>query len=59
MRLADGNEMPMLGLGVWQVPDGPECVDAVRSAGVPLHRGEAGDRLAHSVRRAIGAISSD
>ena len=30
--LADGNEMPMLGLGVWQVPDGPECVNAVRWA---------------------------
>jgi diketogulonate reductase-like aldo/keto reductase len=30
--LADGNQMPMLGLGVWQVPNGPECVDAVRSA---------------------------
>src|SRR5579862_8623740 len=30
--LADGNEMPLLGLGVWQVPDGPECVDAVRWA---------------------------
>jgi diketogulonate reductase-like aldo/keto reductase len=30
--LADGNEMPMLGLGVWQIPDGPECVNAVRSA---------------------------
>jgi diketogulonate reductase-like aldo/keto reductase len=30
--LADGNEIPMLGLGVWQVPDGPECVDAVRWA---------------------------
>src|SRR5438067_8851174 len=30
--LADGNQMPMLGLGVWQVPDGPECVNAVRSA---------------------------
>ena len=27
--LADGNELPMLGLGVWQVPDGPECVNAV------------------------------
>ena len=22
--------MPMLGLGGWQVPDGPECVNAVR-----------------------------
>jgi diketogulonate reductase-like aldo/keto reductase len=31
-RLADGNEIPRLGLGVWQVPDGPECVDAVRWA---------------------------
>ncbi|MCW3018820.1 MAG: aldo/keto reductase [Solirubrobacterales bacterium] len=30
--LADGHELPMLGLGVWQVPNGPECVDAVRSA---------------------------
>jgi diketogulonate reductase-like aldo/keto reductase len=31
-ELADGNEMPLLGLGVWQVPDGPECVSAVRWA---------------------------
>ena len=30
--LADGSRIPMLGLGVWQVPDGPECVTAVRSA---------------------------
>jgi diketogulonate reductase-like aldo/keto reductase len=30
--LADGDQMPMLGLGVWQVPDGPECVNAVRWA---------------------------
>jgi 2,5-diketo-D-gluconate reductase A len=30
--LADGVQMPMLGLGVWQVPDGPECVNAVRWA---------------------------
>jgi diketogulonate reductase-like aldo/keto reductase len=30
--LADGNRIPMLGLGVWQVPDGAECVNAVRSA---------------------------
>jgi diketogulonate reductase-like aldo/keto reductase len=30
--LADGNYMPMLGLGVWQVPNGPECVNAVRWA---------------------------
>jgi diketogulonate reductase-like aldo/keto reductase len=30
--LADGNQMPMLGLGVWQVPDGPTTVNAVRWA---------------------------
>ena len=30
--LADGNEIPLLGLGVWQVPNGPECVTAVRWA---------------------------
>jgi diketogulonate reductase-like aldo/keto reductase len=30
--LADGSELPMLGLGVWQVPNGPECVNAVRWA---------------------------
>jgi 2,5-diketo-D-gluconate reductase A len=30
--LEDGTQMPMLGLGVWQVPNGPECVNAVRWA---------------------------
>jgi diketogulonate reductase-like aldo/keto reductase len=30
--LADGTEIPMLGLGVWQVPEGPECENAVRWA---------------------------
>jgi diketogulonate reductase-like aldo/keto reductase len=30
--LADGNHMPLLGLGVWQVPNGEECVNAVRWA---------------------------
>jgi diketogulonate reductase-like aldo/keto reductase len=30
--LADGNEIPLLGLGVWQVEDGPECENAVRWA---------------------------
>ena len=28
-ELADGNKIPLLGLGVWQVPDGRECEDAV------------------------------
>lgn len=30
--LADGNEIPLLGLGVWQVENAQECVDAVRWA---------------------------
>ena len=30
--LADGHQMPMLGLGVWQVPDGAQAVNAVRWA---------------------------
>jgi diketogulonate reductase-like aldo/keto reductase len=30
--LADGNQMPVLGLGVWQVPAGAVCVNAVRWA---------------------------
>jgi 2,5-diketo-D-gluconate reductase A len=30
--LADGNEMPLLGLGVWQVPNGPEAENSVRWA---------------------------
>jgi diketogulonate reductase-like aldo/keto reductase len=30
--LADGNQIPLLGLGVWQVPNGPITVNAVRWA---------------------------
>src|SRR5947209_10372066 len=30
--LSDGNAMPLLGLGVWQVPNGPEAENAVRWA---------------------------
>ena len=30
--LADGNEIPLLGLGVWQVPPGPDTENAVRWA---------------------------
>jgi diketogulonate reductase-like aldo/keto reductase len=30
--LSDGSEIPLLGLGVWQVSDGRECEDAVRFA---------------------------
>jgi len=31
-ELADGSSIPTLALGVWQVPNGPECVNAVRWA---------------------------
>ena len=30
--LADGQRVPLLALGVWQVPNGTECVNAVRWA---------------------------
>jgi diketogulonate reductase-like aldo/keto reductase len=30
--LSDGTVMPLLGLGVWQVPDGPACVHSVQTA---------------------------
>jgi diketogulonate reductase-like aldo/keto reductase len=30
--LADGNQVPLLGLGVWQVPDGRQCENAVHWA---------------------------
>jgi 2,5-diketo-D-gluconate reductase A len=30
--LADGNSIPLLGLGVWQVPNGPRTANTVRSA---------------------------
>jgi diketogulonate reductase-like aldo/keto reductase len=32
IELADGNELPMLGLGVWQVADGADAVNSVRWA---------------------------
>jgi 2,5-diketo-D-gluconate reductase A len=31
-QLGDGNHIPVLGLGVWQIPNGPTCVNAVRWA---------------------------
>ena len=36
--LADGNEIPLVGLGVWQVDNDRECVDAVRWALEPGYR---------------------
>src|SRR5581483_12276409 len=31
-QLADGHQIPVIGLGVWQVPDGDVCENAVRWA---------------------------
>src|ERR1700738_3937077 len=31
-ELADGHQIPLLGLGVWQVPNGPTTINAVRWA---------------------------
>ena len=31
-QLGDGNHIPVLGLGVWQIPNGRSCVNAVRWA---------------------------
>src|SRR2546427_9762263 len=32
LELSDGNRIRVRGLGVWQVPNGPTCVRAVRDA---------------------------
>lgn len=32
LKLSNGTEIPALGLGVWQVPDGPTCEGAVAAA---------------------------
>jgi diketogulonate reductase-like aldo/keto reductase len=32
LALSDGNRIPLLGLGVWQIPNGPSTVNAVRWA---------------------------
>jgi len=54
--LADGTEIPRLARGVWQVPDGRECEDAVRG---PLEAGSRhidtaqGYRNERSVGRAL------
>ena len=56
--LADGNQMPMLGLGVWQVPNGPECVNAVRRA-LDLGYRHIGTAQAYGNEESVGRALRD
>jgi diketogulonate reductase-like aldo/keto reductase len=50
--------MPMLGLGVWQVPNGPECVNAVRWALDPGYR-HIDTAHAHGIEESVGRALRD
>jgi diketogulonate reductase-like aldo/keto reductase len=52
--LADGTAIPLLGLGVWQVPEGRECVDAVRWA-LELGYRHVDTAQAYGNERSVGA----
>jgi diketogulonate reductase-like aldo/keto reductase len=57
--LADGNEIPLLGLGVWQIPNGRETENAVRWAlelGYRLIDTAQGHGNEESVGRALDAL---
>jgi 2,5-diketo-D-gluconate reductase A len=51
--LADGNEIPLVGLGVWQVADSQECVDAVRWA-LELGYGHIDTAQAYGNEQSVG-----
>jgi 2,5-diketo-D-gluconate reductase A len=50
--------MPMPGLGGWQVPSGPECVNAVRWALDPGYR-HVGTAQAHGNEESAGRALRD
>jgi diketogulonate reductase-like aldo/keto reductase len=56
--LADGSQMPVLGLGVWQVPNGPECVNAVRWA-LDLGYRHIDTAQAHGSEESVGRALRD
>jgi diketogulonate reductase-like aldo/keto reductase len=56
--LADGSEIPLLGLGVWQVPDGPECESAVRAA-LELGYRHIDTAQAYGNERSVGRAIAD
>ena len=55
--LADGHEIPLLGLGVWQVPEGP-CENAVRAALEPGYR-HIDTAQAYGNERSVGRALRD
>jgi diketogulonate reductase-like aldo/keto reductase len=56
--LADGNEIPLLALGVWQVPDGPTCDSAVRWA-LELGYRHIDTAQAYGNERSVGRAIAD
>jgi diketogulonate reductase-like aldo/keto reductase len=56
--LADGNAIPLLGLGVWQVPEGRECEDAVRWA-LELGYRHVDSAQAYGNERSVGRALRD
>ena len=56
--LADGNEIPLLALGVWQVPDGPDVRDAVRWA-LELGYRHIDTAQAYGNERSVGKAIAD
>jgi 2,5-diketo-D-gluconate reductase A len=56
--LADGNEIPLLALGVWQVPDGPVCEEAV-SAALELGYRHIDTAQAYGNERSVGRALRD
>jgi diketogulonate reductase-like aldo/keto reductase len=56
--LADGNEIPLLGLGVWQVRDGRQCEEAVRWA-LELGYGHIDTAQAYGNEASVGRALRD
>jgi hypothetical protein len=60
LKLADGNLMPLLGLGVWQVENSRQCVDAVQPCLLVavLDERPSGERHQSRLAERIGPTSS-
>ena len=53
LALSDGTEIPLLGVGVWQVPDGPTPLNTVRWALCEDGTEVLADEVARTVKRAL------